>query len=58
MELDLMRMVATLINFGILIGIFILIIKFIKWLKNIGKRIEKIEKNLNTISERLKIKLD
>lgn len=58
MELDLMRIIATLINFGILIGIVVLIIKFIKWLKNIGKRIDKVEKSLNTISEKLKIKLD
>ncbi len=56
MEFDIMRIIATLINFGLLIGIFLLIIKFIKWLKNIGKRLDSIENSIEKISKELEEK--
>lgn len=56
MEFDIMRIIATLINFGLLIAIFLLIIKFIKWLRNIGKRMDSVEESLEKISKELEEK--
>lgn len=56
MEFDIMRIIATLINFGLLIGIFLLIIKFIKWLKNIGKRLGSIENSIEKIKKEIEEK--
>ena len=56
MELDFFRLIATLINFTLLIGIIFLIFKFIKMVFGYNKRIGKIEKDLEEIKNGLRNK--
>ncbi|MGG5461377.1 hypothetical protein [Clostridium sp. B9] len=54
MELDFFRMLATLINIAILIGIIVLIFKFIKGTFGLNKRIVRMEKDIEEIKNELK----